>query len=349
MVVPSPAQWRKSAPGWTYVFPRDEFMHPDFKTEWWYFTGNLREQTSGRRFGYQLTFFRQGIRPPGERSPAQSSFVTDHFWFAHFAISDLHDQAFRSCETISRGVFGEAGSGDGTRIVWIGDWELRQPEPGAYALRASNDGMELALELQSAKPPVFHGKDGISAKSPDAGNASHYFSHPRLSTRGTLRLGARTFQVEGASWFDREWSTSVLGKGVSGWDWFSIHLEEDVELMLFQLRHPDGSSAFTSATLVEADGRTRSLGNGEIRFKPGRTWKSPASGAEYPIAWRAEIPSLDISLEVSAALPDQELRLSTVSYWEGATQVQGTRQGKPLRGTGYLEMTGYSSTLAALR
>ncbi len=345
-----PAQWQKSAPGWEYVFPRDESAHPDFKTEWWYFTGNLREDSTGRRFGYQLTFFRQGIRPPGQRPPAKSAFVTDHFWFAHFAISDLEARKFHATETISRGVFGEAGSGGGDdRLVWIGDWTLRQPKPGSYALSATNQDMAIQLGLTSKKPPVFHGEDGISAKSPDAGNASHYFSHTRLDSKGSLRLGSRSFTVQGTSWFDREWSTSVLGQGVSGWDWFSIHLDQNVEVMLFQLRRTDGSSAFTSGTLIESDGTTRRLKHGEIRFTAGKIWKNAQTGVSYPIDWRAEIPSMGLSLRVKAAIPNQELQLSSVSYWEGSTIVEGTRNGHPTSGFGYLEMTGYGSTLAALR
>jgi len=346
---PADAEWRKAAPGWDYVFPRDEYAHPDFKTEWWYFTGNLREPASGRRFGYQLTFFRQGVRPPGERPSTRSAFITDHFWFAHFAISDLQGKRFQATEMGARGVFGEAGSGDGDRLVWVGDWNLRQPASGTYALSAANQEMAIQLNLSSQKGPVFHGENGISAKSPDAGNASHYFSHTRLLSTGTLRLGSKVFEVEGNSWFDREWSTSVLSQGVSGWDWFSIQLESDAELMLFQLRRPDGSSAFTSATLVEPDGTTRSLPDGAVRFSAGQTWKNPRTGVSYPIQWRAEIPSLAVSLQISAAIPNQELQLATVSYWEGATVVEGTSEGKPVRGRGYLEMTGYSSALTVLR
>jgi len=349
LTLPVEAQWRQAAPGWEYAFPRDELAHPDFKTEWWYFTGNLRELSTGRRFGYQLTFFRQGIRAPGDRPAAQSKFVTDHFWFAHFAISDLAAKKFHATEQVSRGAFDEAGSGPGDRLVWNGDWSLRQPRPGTYTLAAATDDFALQLDLESMKSPVFHGADGISAKSPDADNASHYFSHTRLSSKGSLRIGPRSFQVEGASWFDREWSTSVLGEGVAGWDWFSIQLDGNVELMLFQLRSRDGSPAFTSGTLIEAGGKTVSLADGEIEFHPGERWKNPKTGVAYPIEWRAEIPRLQLSLNVRAALPNQELRLAAVTYWEGATDIVGTRDGQAVKGVGYLEMTGYGSNLVGLR
>jgi predicted secreted hydrolase len=351
-LAPAHADWAQARPGWVYEFPRDEFSHPDFKTEWWYFTGNLREAGSGRRFGYQLTFFRQGIRPPGARPPAASKFVTDHFWFAHFAISDLEGKTFHAKEIARRGAFDEAGSGmpsEDPRLAWIGDWSLAMAQTGSYVLHASTDDLSLDLELSSGHPPIFHGANGISAKSPDIRNASHYYSHPRLASTGRIRIGSRTFEVEGQSWFDREWSTSVLGKDMAGWDWFSIQFDGGGELMLFQLRGHDGTAAFTSGTMIAADGRSQSLENGAIQLTPLRRWKPDRTGAEYPVEWRAEVPGLDLTLTVKAAMPDQELRLAAVTYWEGATTVEGTRSGQPIRGLGYLEMTGYRSALGALR
>jgi predicted secreted hydrolase len=346
LVPPLFADWKQAVPGWTYEFPRDEYAHPDFKTEWWYFTGNLREISSGRRFGYQLTFFRQGIRPPGSRPAADSKFVTDHFWFAHCAISDLQPAKFHATEAASRGAFGEAGSGTpdrDPRLAWVENWSVSQPGPGHYDLNASADQFAISLRLSSQKPPVFHGADGVSAKSADSRNASHYYSQTRLASTGTIRIGGQTYEVEGQSWFDREWSTSVLGKDIAGWDWFSIQLRDNVELMLFQLRRTDGTAAFTSGTLVESGGSTTSLPDGSIQLTPLRR------SAGYPIDWRAKIPSIGLELTVTAAMPDQELRLSSVTYWEGATQVQGSRDGKTLSGSGYLEMTGYRGALAALR
>ncbi len=351
--LPARAGWRQAAPGWAYRFPADEFSHPDFKTEWWYFTGHLREEGTGRPFGYQLTFFRQGVRPPGSRTPARSGFVTDHFWFAHLAVSDLASKRFHATERVSRGAFKEAGSGpgEGDRLVWIGDWTLRQPEgeSGRYQVAASSAEVGLELDLSSSKPPVFHGKGGVSAKSPDAGNASHYFSHTRLATSGQLRVGERSFQVEGQSWFDREWSTSVLGEGITGWDWFSIQLEGNTEIMLFRLRDASGKTAYSSGTLIAADGGTRSLADGGITFEPLSTWTSPRGKATYPVEWRVAVPEHGIDLRVRAAMPDQELRLAAITYWEGATEVAGERSGKPVGGQGYLEMTGYASGLAGLR
>jgi len=348
------AEWKRSAPGWEYTFPQDEYSHPDFKTEWWYFTGNLREKSTDRTFGYQLTFFRQGLRPPRDRSPVRSGFVTDHFWFAHFAVSDLTTRRFRATERASRGSFGEAGSQSGDpaeRIVWIQDWTVTRPdgEPGRYVLEAAeaDGGFSLQLDLRSSKPPVVHGEGGISAKSADPANASHYFSHPRLATSGEVKVGDRSFEVEGSSWFDREWSTSVLGEGMTGWDWFSIQFDgpEARELMLFRLRDPAGEDAFTSGTWIEPDGTAIPLAHGDIRFTPNE----PRNGGRYPLSWRIEVPTRGIDLRVAAAMPDQELKLAAVRYWEGAIAVDGTLRGQPASGRGYLEMTGYASDLPGLR
>jgi predicted secreted hydrolase len=352
------AEWKRSEPGWVFEFPRDELSHPDFKTEWWYFTGNLREPATGRAFGYQLTFFRQGVRPPGSRPPAATGFVTDHFWFAHFALSDLAADRFRATERVSRGSFGEAGSdpGDGEeRIVWIRDWSVVRDgaETGRYRLSADapEEGLGLSLELRSAKPPVIHGVDGVSAKSPDPANASHYFSHPRLATSGEIRIGDRRFQVEGASWYDREWSTSVLAEGMTGWDWFSIQFDgpEPEELMLFRLRDRTGERGFSSGTWIHRDGRASPLADGSIRFTPLRLESSRDGKAAYPVEWRVEIPDRAVDLRLSAATPDQELRFATVRYWEGAMRIRGTVGGAPVSGSGYLEMTGYASDLPGLR
>lgn len=349
------SDWRISKPGWDYEFPRDEFSHPDFKTEWWYFTGNLATTSDGRRFGYQLTFFRQGVRSPAERAQVQttSKFVTDHIWFAHFAISDLDRNQFRATERFSRGSFDEAGSGPAAaeeKIVWLKDWSLRKSAetPGHYQLRARADDFALELTLDTEKPPVFHGAGGLSPKSADPGNASHYFSFTRLKSRGVIELDGRKFDVSGSSWYDREWSTSALSRDQAGWDWFSIQLDNGAELMLFQLRQPDGTPNFTSGTLVASDGSSESLKAAEISLKPLETWQAPGSKVDYPIAWQAAIPSRAIDLRIRAAQPDQLLKLAALTYWEGATTVEGTADGKPVAGCGYLELTGYDGKMTAL-
>ncbi len=340
----SPADsWKRAQPGWTYQFPRDERSHPDFKTEWWYFTGNLRDAQSGRRFGYQLTFFRHGVRPPAERTPVKSRFVADHIWFAHFAVSDLKKRQFHVTEKVSRGAFSQAGSDDGGRIVWIDGWELRQAESGAYQLAAVSEDFAFSLDLRPTKPPVFHGEAGISAKSADPSNASHYYAHTALATTGNCRIGEQEFEVRGKSWYDREWSTSLLSRDQVGWDWFALQFDDGAELMLFQLRNPDGGADFSSGTYVRADGSALGLKNGDFTLTPKRTWTSKSSGGTYPVEWDASIPALNAKLRIRAAFDAQELRLSAANYWEGAIIVGGERTGR-----GYLEMTGYAGKIRGL-
>lgn len=342
--------WKRAEAGWNYEFPRDEFAHPDFKTEWWYFTGNL-ESEDGKRFGYQLTFFRQGLRPPDNREPVESRFVTDHIWFGHFAISELDRDRFHFGEQFSRESFDLAGSGDGDRVVWIKNWTLKRTggeSPGNYEMNAAVEDFSISFRLRPDKPPVFHGRDGFSPKSANEASASHYYSLTRLTTEGSLKIGDREFEVSGLSWYDREWSTSALTRDQAGWDWFAIQLENDFELMLFQLRDPDGNTNFASGTLIRPDGSSQAIAADEIRLKPTKTWTAPDSKVSYPIEWDVEIASLDVALKVAAALENQQLRMAAMTYWEGATTIRGSLGGKPVRGRGYLELTGYDGKMTPL-
>lgn len=341
------ADWRKADPGWDYQFPRDHGPHPEFKTEWWYFTGNL-EGADGRRFGYQLTFFRQGIIPLNERVAGRSRFVVDDLKFAHFTVTDTDGQRFRFAQKVSRGAFGEAGSGNGKRIAWIDEWSLESETGGAFRLRASTLEASIELRLEPAKPPVIHGLDGLSRKAAEPGYASHYYSLTRLKTAGQLRLGdGGTMQVSGESWFDHEWATNQLAPGQIGWDWLSAQLDDGTELMLYQIRRENGSvDAGSSGTFITGAGDH--LSANEYEMTPTGFWKSPATGATYPIAWSINIPGRDLQLTVRAVLPDQELRLQPLTYWEGAVHITGMRAGKAVSGHGYLELTGYAAPLREL-
>ena len=338
--------WALALPGWKYEFPRDHHAHPDFKTEWWYLTGNLAD-ADGNRFGFQLTFFRQGIR---RADGAATRFAVDDIKLAHFAITDIGGRKFRFAQKVSRGAFGEAGFGDGDRIAWIDDWELVQTGPQAFVIRAREDDFALDLSLASRKPPVFHGENGVSQKAAGEGRASHYYSFTRLDARGRITLAGRDIAVSGLAWFDQEWATNQLTEGQTGWDWLSLQFEDGTELMLFQIRLREGGrDPFCHGTFVEADGRTIPIKNDDFEFVPGRTWRSPESGGEYPVAWTIRLPRLDLAIEVEAALEGQELVLKPISYWEGSVAAEGARRGLPVRGRGYLEMTGYAGGLVGLQ
>lgn len=338
--------WALALPGWTYEFPRDHHAHPDFKTEWWYLTGNL-DAADGGRYGFQLTFFRQGVRRGDD---AATRFAVDDIKLAHFAVTDIDGREFRFAQKVSRGAFGEAGFSDGDRIAWIDDWELVHTGAGSFAIRAASGDFALDLALVARKPPVFHGENGVSRKAEGEGRASHYYSLTRLGAAGRLALGGREIPVTGLAWFDQEWATNQLTEGQTGWDWLSLQFDDGTELMLFQIRlRQGGRDPFCHGTWVEADGTTVPIKNDDFELVAGRTWRSPETGAEYPVAWTVRIPRLGLSIEVGAALDGQELVLEPIAYWEGSVRAEGMRAGVVVRGRGYLEMTGYAGGLVGLQ
>lgn len=338
--------WTVALPGWRYEFPRDHGSHRDFKTEWWYFTGNLKA-AGGQEFGYQLTFFRQGVVPPG-RSLPESAFLVRDVPFAHFAVSDLAGGAFYHFQKLSRGAFGEAGFDDGRRVAWNGAWSCECREGDGFFLRAKSEGVEIDLELESLKPVVVHGAAGVSQKAQGEGRASHYYSLTRLATRGTVRLNGRDYKVSGFSWFDHEWATNQLAADQTGWDWFSLHFEDGSDFMFFQIRTRDGGrDSHSSGTWVEVDGNVTKIDRFEL--KPVEWWTSPHSGGRYPVEWQIVIPDREVSLRVRARMHDQELSEEPFAYWEGAVTAQGTRRGEPIFGKGYLEMTGYAGRIVGMQ
>jgi predicted secreted hydrolase len=340
--------WRRAEAGWKFEWPRDHAAHRDFKTEWWYFTGNLRA-ADGRRFGYQVTFFRQGVRTPGARAAAKSRFVVGDMKFGHFTITDVNAGQFHFSQRVLRGAFDEAGFGDSSRLAWLGDWSLALDDGGAMNVRASHEGRSLDLRLERTKPWALHGDAGLSTKADVPGHASHYYSATRMRSRGTLHIGGQPLAVEGESWFDHEWATNQLAPGQSGWDWFSVQLDDGTELMIYQLRKKDGTvDGASSGSYIDADGRVRHLRLGEMRLKPTRIWQSPKTGGKYPVAWNVAVPSLGIELEVTTPLDSQELALAPVSYWEGMIDVRGKRDGRAVKGHGYLELTGYAGDVVGL-
>lgn len=347
--IPPCSAWRLALPGWRYEFPRDHGNHPEFKTEWWYFTGNLRA-TDGREFGYQLTFFRQGVIPPGERKPGLSRFVTTDLKFTHFAISDLSHEKFFFGQRLSRGAFGEAGFGEGNRLAWIDGCSLELRDDGGFHLVGRDGEKALDLMLRSAKPPAIHGENGVSQKADGAGRASHYYSLTRLESGGSLTLDGETFAVKGLSWFDHEWASNQLAADQVGWDWFSLQFDDGTELMLFQLRtKAGGRDRWSGGSWIVADGTVTRLTKDDFTLAPVATWKSPATGATYPIRWRVRVPRLELDVTVNARMDDQELRLKPLAYWEGAVAADGTRAGKAVTARGYLEMTGYAGAVVGLQ
>lgn len=341
----SAADWRIAEPGWKYEFPRDHHAHREFKTEWWYFTGNLSD-ADGYRFGYELTFFRQGIRPAAERDPKASRFIVDDLKFAHFAITDVNGQQFHYEQKMNRGAFGEAGFDDGQRLAWIENWSLTSSGNDAFQLTASGAAGILRLDLRTTKPSVVHGENGVSVKAAGGGSASHYYSIPRLETTGTMTVDGSTRAVHGETWFDHEWSSSQLGKGQVGWDWVCLQWEDGAALMLYRMRLENGGvDSSSSGTWIAPDGTATHLRAADFQMTPTAVWKSTASEARYPTGWRIALPAQHAEFTVKAALDNQELKLGPITYWEGALDAAGTRDGKPIKGQGYLELTGYGGRM----
>jgi len=326
--------YRQALPGYRYQFPRDHFDHPDFRTEWWYYTGNLRA-ADGHRYGFELVFFRQGQRRGPSENP--SSWRVDDLYLAHLALTDIDGKRFRYYKRLNRAGPGIAGVSFEQGRIWNGNWESKwDVASGSQTLSAMAEDIHFRLRLTPQKPPVIHGENGVSQKAEGAGQASYYVSFSRLAVDGVLNGSP----VTGTAWMDHEWFTSQLASNQAGWDWFSVQLDTGTELMLFDLRHLDGSiDPHSAGTLVDRTGHTTHLSRAEFHLEPLEFWTSPQDGARYPIRWRISIPSLRITLECAAAIPGQELISEDAigpTYWEGAVTYTGSASG-----TGYLEMTGY--------
>jgi predicted secreted hydrolase len=337
-----PAPFRAAAPGYEYAFPKDHGSHPEYKTEWWYYTGHLRTD-DGRRFGFELTFFRVGVT----QGETKSRWDLRHLMPAHFAITDVGAKQFRFYERLNRASPFTADAAVGKLDVFNEAWRATTNRDGSWRLIASEGKDSIDLTLRSNKPPAIHGENGVSVKALGAGYASHYYSMTALEVTGTVN-GAR---CSGQAWMDHEFGSSVLRENQQGWDWFSIQLDNDTEIMIYLIRRTDGTADVTSSgSLITSDGRVIHLTREQLRITPRARWKSPKSGATYPMGWRVELPPLNVTLTLAPLLEDQELvtRGSTrITYWEGAVDVSGSFGGTPVRGDGYVEMTGYDKAFRA--
>jgi predicted secreted hydrolase len=326
-----------------FNFPADHGPHQEYQTEWWYYTGNLQDE-DGRQWGYQLTFFRRGISStPVDRS---SKWAANDVYMAHFALTDVAGRQLLASERFQRGGdVGLAGANGDPYRVFLKDWSA-QGTGDVATLKAVADRYSINLDLRSLKPAMLQGEnaDGLSQKSSEVGNASYYYSLPRMETTGTVTIDSQEYEVTGLSWMDHEWGTSALGNAQVGWDWFAVQLEDGRDLMWGQLRRADGSLDMAHGGISLPDGTTTPLHNGDVIVTPLDTWKSSATGATYPARWQMSIPKANLELEVIPDVADQELRLSSGAYWEGSVAVTGS-----VGGQGYVELTGYGAQLQQQR
>lgn len=338
------------------MFPRDHGAHPGYRNEWWYYTGNLATP-SGERYGFQLTFFRTQISPPGAEKdwpPNPSAWRTKQLFFAHAAFSDLENGRFYHDEKMARGALGLAGAEQREEItrVFLGTWSaLLGPEE--HRLQVSNGKFAFELFLRPTKPPAAHGLRGYSLKGKKPDSASCYYSFTRLETSGTLTINGKPITVRGTAWMDHEFSSAPLEADLSGWDWFSVQLANNTELMIYLIRNRRGGySPSSSGTLVRSSGKTLHLSKKDFRVEVLDKWESPRSGALYPSRWRIRVFPIQLDLRVVPNLADQELiteRTTNVTYWEGSVSVSGSLNEKAIAGVGYVEMTGYAKPFNLLQ
>jgi len=318
-------------PGYRLQFPRDEAAHPEFRQEWWYVTGWLRT-LGGAEIGFQATFFRAR---PDILTDNPSDFTPRQIVLAHAAISDPRRGRLQHDERAARVALGLAGAAEDALKVWVDGWRF---DFDGRAYRAKVEAREFSydLVLLPQGPPLLEGDAGFSRKGRGEAEASYYYSRPQLAVHGYLD-GKK---VTGLAWLDHEWSSAYLPAGAEGWDWCGINLEGGGALMAFRMRAASGKRLYSGGTLVTHEGaKPVPFKDGEVQFEPLSTWRSPHSGASYPIGMRVWTPAGVWRLE--PLIRDQELdaRASTGTiYWEGAVTAIG--QNAP-RGRGYLELTGY--------
>ena len=335
--------FRRALPGYVYEFPKDHGAHPGFRTEWWYYTGHLKSK-KGRNFGFQLTFFRHALRPSSKQP--QSRWALHTLYFAHFAITDEKGGKYRFQEKVSRGALNMAGTKSETYHVWVEDWQVWLQGEN-HILKAGKEDMGIDLALVSNKVAVIHGSDGVSQKAVGEGYGSHYYSLTRMEAAGTIYWQGQFYEVEGLAWMDHEFGSNQLRDYQVGWDWFSVQLENQTELMFYLIRHRDGRADPTSSgTLVYPDGSSEHLPLAEFQVKTLGSWRSKKSGTTYPSGWKLKVPGKKLELKLAPTIKDQELitkKSTLVNYWEGSVRVKGKIEGKDVSGRGYVELTGYDA------
>ena len=324
-----------------FSFPDDHASHPDFRNEWWYFTGNL-ETATGHEFGYQVTLFRIAITP--KKTPRTSHWSARHVWMGHVALTDISNQKYYNEQRFARDATGLAGFQQQPFKVWLEDWQITAAKKGdsgdfPWNIKVKHTDFTLNLKVLPAKKIILQGDKGLSQKSAAKGSASYYYSISHMQTSGQITIAGKQHKVTGKSWLDREWSTSALGKDQAGWDWFSLQFNEGIELMYYQIRKKTGDiDAYSRGKLIMSDGSTTDIHPKGIQLTPLKTWTSP-QGRKYPIAWQMRLQSSSKSWRIEARVDDQEM-IGSIHYWEGAVQIvdESTHQ---IVGKGYLEMTGY--------
>jgi predicted secreted hydrolase len=338
--------FKLALPGYTFSFPRDHASHDEYKTEWWYYTGHLQTD-DGKRFGYELTFFRLAMDVPD--GIKDMPWNVDNVYMAHFAVSDLSNQRFFHQQRLTRPGLNAAGAEQSRYHVFNENWSAQQSGDKQLPTAKSAD-YAIDLTLTPAKPPVIHGENGVSQKAACRGCASHYYSFTRLLTDGYITAQGKRLHVTGVTWMDHEFGSNQLTPEQVGWDWFSIQLDDQTEIMLYVMRLKKNSlDPHSSGTFIDAHGSAEHLNLADYSIEQTASWRSPATGGVYPMGWHVRIPKRKLDITIAPELKDQELVKQSdrdVTYWEGACRVNGTNNGKDISGQAYVEMTGYAAAFS---
>jgi len=352
-----------------FSFPRDHGAHPEYRQEWWYFTGNL-ETADGHRFGYEFTLFRIALHPYKQTTPVnfklgadQSSrpgspslWRTNQIYMAHAALTDVDNDKFYYDEQFSRDAmrlagaevdFSEKLTGESTQLkLWLNDWKVESIGSSVFPLRlsANTSDFAISLTLSKTKPIVLQGNNGLTVTGNKPGSASYYYSITRMSTQGDIQIGLDKVSVTGNSWYDHEWFTSQLESEQQGWDWFALQLDDSRDLMFYNIRRKDGSLDLHSAgAFIEQDGQYKFLAASDVNIEVIRQWHSNETNVTYPAGWKIFVPKETLELQVTPAVDDQELKNTAIRYWEGAVKISGKykNSNRIVAGKGYVELAGY--------
>jgi predicted secreted hydrolase len=334
--------YEQALPGYQFKFPEDHYSHDQYKTEWWYFAGHLTTNEK-KHYGYEVTFFRLG----GDYEPnnESSAWKGDNYYLAHFAITDEDGKTFRFYEKLNRSKSNLAGAKGDACYVHNEGWSVTKLGEH-FVLKADSPEYSIHLLLDPLKPPAVNGVDGVSQKAAAPGCASHCYSMTRLKTEGLLFVGGNSIEVTGVSWMDHEFGSNQLTAEQCGWDWYSLQLDDNRELMLYVIRRTDGTiEPSSSGTIVDARGRAKHIKLEQFKIGTSDTWHSVKSGGTYPYGWHISVPDEKLDVTLTAGVQDQELNTAAptgITYWEGSVSIDGTSNGKKITGQGYVEMTGYS-------
>jgi len=325
--------------------PGDLAAHHNVQTEWWYYTGH-GETSSGKRFGFELVFFKRRT-DLDKFSLVPLRLFGNPIYFAHFALTDVDEKNFRYAHRKSaNGWFDQPASASEEHFhLRLGDWSVRESN-GSHVVRATI-GSDVVFEatLKPSKKAILNGRERNGVSYKDEGEASRYFSFSRMEMDGDIVWNGKTEHVNGSAWMDREFGTWTPTENQKGWDWFSIQLGNDTELMCYQLRNSAGGvSEFSSGTFVEKNGEFTPLTHEDFSIEPVGFWKSPNTNATYPSGWNVRVPMFNLDLTVTPVMENQELDTrgtTMIVYWEGACDVKGTASGEEVNGRAYVELVGY--------